>query len=78
MVLFVGEREVCRGGVPAPPPPMEGSSRMRDVWSSETLAAAAGAAAAAAAGDGDGDGGSTKRGSRRDVGRGVRYFCWAA
>ncbi|CAN0544094.1 unnamed protein product, partial [Ectocarpus sp. 12 AP-2014] len=54
LVVFVGEQEVCRGGVPAPAPPTEGSSWAYDLWSSDS-------AAAAAAGDG-GDGGKGRSG----------------
>ncbi|CAM9797881.1 unnamed protein product [Ectocarpus fasciculatus] len=53
LVVFVGEQEVCRGGVPAPAPPTEGSSWAYDLWSSDS--------AAAAAGDG-GDGGKGRNG----------------
>ncbi len=70
-MVFVGEQEVCRGGVPAPAPPTEVSSWSSDLWSSD----AAAVALAAACGD-SGSGGSSsssgvggKGGSGR--GRGV-------
>lgn len=67
LVVFVGEQEVCRGGVPAPAPPTEGSSWAYDLWSSE--AAAAAAAAAAAGGDAGGSGGGSGGGGGGSGGR---------
>lgn len=74
LVLFVGEQEVCRGGVPAPAPPTEGSSWAYDLWSSDS-------AAAAAAGDGgDGGKGRSGRGGGREVrdSSGSTYLCCCA
>lgn len=57
LVVFVGEQEVCRGGVPAPAPPTEGSSWAYDLWS---LEAADGAPGGGDAGKGrSGRGGGT-------------------
>ncbi|CAM9718620.1 unnamed protein product [Ectocarpus sp. 4 AP-2014] len=60
LVVFVGEQEVCRGGVPAPAPPTEGSSWAYDLWSSDS------AAAAAAGEGGDGGKGRSGRGGGRE------------
>jgi len=75
VVVFVGEQEVCRGGVPAPAPPTEVSSWSSDLWSSD----AAAAAISAAGGDGGGSGGSSSGGGGKGgSGRGrvleVRVF----
>lgn len=80
-MVFVGEQEVCRGGVPAPAPPTEGSSWAYDLWSSEAVAAAAAAAAAGregggggSSGGGGGSGGGGKGGSGRARGAEVRLL----
>ena len=40
LVVLVGDQEVCRGGVPAPSPPTEGSRWAYDLSSTEKAAAA--------------------------------------
>lgn len=50
LVVVVGDLEVCRGGVPAPSPPTEGSSWAYDLWTKDTVSTAAAATANAAAG----------------------------
>lgn len=61
-MVFVGEQELCRGGVPAPAPPTEGSSWAYDLWTPDEAAALAAAA--------DGSGGKGRRGSGSGGGSG--------
>lgn len=73
-MVFVGEQEVCRGGVPAPAPPTEGSNWAYDLWSSEAVAAAAAAGGeGGGSSGGSGGGGGGKGGSGRARGAEVRF-----
>ncbi|CAM9124083.1 unnamed protein product, partial [Scytosiphon promiscuus] len=67
LVVFVGEQEVCRGGVPAPAPPTEGSSWAYDLWSLEAADGAAGAADAGKGRGGRGGSGGTEHRQHGDV-----------
>lgn len=76
-MVFVGEQEVCRGGVPAPAPPTEVSSWSSDLWFSDAASAAVAAAGGDdGIGDSNGSGGGGKGGNGR--GRAVEVRAFAA